>query len=183
MRIYSICIQLKNKDFVCHYELKDFGYFEKKIIKDFISFFSKELIERYNTRKETKEKIDIIKDSFDNSTRIIVYHCYLYGNHIIIYTDEEYPENVIKRLIVSDTVVKNTSSILTDYQEPHKIDSIYKIQCELDETIETCHKTIESLLNRGEKLDDLVKRSEYLNTSSKMFYTTAKKHNSCCIIT
>jgi synaptobrevin family protein YKT6 len=37
------------------------------------------------------------------------------------------------------------------------------------------HKTIESVLQRGEKLDNLVERSNALSTSTKAFYKTAKK--------
>ncbi len=38
------------------------------------------------------------------------------------------------------------------------------------------------VLERGEKLDDLVAKSSDLSTQSKMFYTSAKKQNSCCIV-
>lgn len=37
------------------------------------------------------------------------------------------------------------------------------------------HKTIESVLQRGEKINDLVDRSNALSMQSKMFYKTAKK--------
>jgi hypothetical protein len=37
------------------------------------------------------------------------------------------------------------------------------------------HKTIESVLQRGEKLDNLVERSQALSSQTKMFYKTAKK--------
>lgn len=37
------------------------------------------------------------------------------------------------------------------------------------------HKTIESVLQRGEKINDLVDRSTALSAQSKMFYKTAKK--------
>lgn len=37
------------------------------------------------------------------------------------------------------------------------------------------HKTIESVLERGQKLDSLVERSENLSAQSKMFYKSAKK--------
>ena len=40
------------------------------------------------------------------------------------------------------------------------------------------HKTIESVLERGEKLNDLVDRSNALSAQSKMFYKTAKKVSS-----
>ena len=44
----------------------------------------------------------------------------------------------------------------------------------------TKHGTIESVLQRGEKLDDLVAKSEDLGLQSKTFYKTAKKTNACC---
>jgi hypothetical protein len=40
--------------------------------------------------------------------------------------------------------------------------------------------TIEAVLQRGEKLDDLVSKSEDLGLQSKTFYKTAKKTNACC---
>jgi synaptobrevin family protein YKT6 len=55
-----------------------------------------------------------------------------------------------------------------------------KVQRELDETKIVLHKTMDSLLARGEKLDDLVEKSESLSMSSKMFYKQAAKTNACC---
>jgi synaptobrevin family protein YKT6 len=78
-----------------------------------------------------------------------------------------------------------------------------KIQKELDETKIVLHKTIESVLQRGEKIDDLVAKSDGLSAQSKMFYSEypailgydgchrertngiiaqAKKQNSCCVL-
>jgi synaptobrevin homolog YKT6 len=57
-----------------------------------------------------------------------------------------------------------------------------QIQKELDETKIVLHKTIESVLERGEKIDSLVAKSDGLSAQSKMFYTQAKKQNSCCAI-
>jgi len=74
------------------------------------------------------------------------------------------------------------ASYLTKYQDPKQADTIMKVQKELDETKIVLHKTIESVLERGEKLDNLVERSNALSAQSKMFYKTAKKQNSCCVI-
>ena len=57
------------------------------------------------------------------------------------------------------------------YQDPSAADSIMKIQRELDETKIVLHKTIESVLERGEKIDSLVAKSDGLSAQSKMFYT------------
>jgi synaptobrevin family protein YKT6 len=64
---------------------------------------------------------------------------------------------------------------LSKYQDPAQADTIMKVQKELDETKIVLHKTIESVLERGEKLDNLVERSNALSNQSKMFYRTAKK--------
>ncbi|VDK43299.1 unnamed protein product [Gongylonema pulchrum] len=39
---------------------------------------------------------------------------------------------------------------------------------------------VQSVLERGEKLDDLVAASEGLSNQSKLFYTQARKMNKCC---
>jgi synaptobrevin family protein YKT6 len=60
---------------------------------------------------------------------------------------------------------------IVKYQDPQQADSIMKIQKELDETKIVLHKTIESVLERGEKIDNLVQKSDGLSAQSKMFYT------------
>ncbi|POS84182.1 SNARE-like protein [Erysiphe pulchra] len=63
---------------------------------------------------------------------------------------------------------------IVKYQDPQQADSILKIQKELDETKIVLHKTIESVLQRGEKIDDLVAKSDGLSAQSKMFYSKSK---------
>ena len=60
---------------------------------------------------------------------------------------------------------------IVKYQDAQQADSIMKIQKELDETKIVLHKTIESVLERGEKIDSLVQKSDGLSAQSKMFYT------------
>lgn len=69
---------------------------------------------------------------------------------------------------------------LKKYQDPVQADPMMKVQTELDETKIILHNTIEAVLNRGEKLDDLVDKSEGLSLQSKTFYKTARKTNACC---
>jgi hypothetical protein len=60
---------------------------------------------------------------------------------------------------------------IVKYQDPQQADSIMKIQKELDETKILMKKTIESVLERGEKIDNIVAKSDALSAQSKMFYT------------
>lgn len=61
------------------------------------------------------------------------------------------------------------------YQDPRQADTIMKVQQELDETKIVLHKTIDSVLQRGEDLDKLVEKSGSLSAQSKLFYKSAKK--------
>lgn len=69
---------------------------------------------------------------------------------------------------------------VSKYQDPREADPLTKMQEDLDETKIILRNTIEQVLVRGEKLDDLVSQSEELSVQSKAFYKTAKKTNSCC---
>ena len=62
-------------------------------------------------------------------------------------------------------------------QDPHQADKLAKIQSDLDETKVVLHRTIESMLERGEKLDTLVGKSEDLSMASQMFYKQVDRCN------
>jgi synaptobrevin family protein YKT6 len=63
---------------------------------------------------------------------------------------------------------------IVKYQDPAQADSITKIQKELDEAMKVIHKTMESVMERGEKIDSLVAKSDGLSAQSKMFYTQVR---------
>jgi synaptobrevin family protein YKT6 len=120
----------------------------------------------------------------------------------LIISDAEYPALVAHQLlskVVDEFLSSNPRSsysspsikerpfpqlkdYLVKYQDPAQADSIMKVQRELDETKIVLHKTIESVLERGEKIDSLVAKSDGLSAQSKMFYQQAKKQNSCCVV-
>jgi hypothetical protein len=107
----------------------------------------------------------------------------------IIISDMEYPSlvahQVLSKLVDEFLAEYTVASIskggklafpklkdyITKYQDPQQADSIMKIQKELDETKILMKKTIESVLERGEKIDTLVQKSDGLSSQSKMFYT------------
>ena len=79
------------------------------------------------------------------------------------------------------TPLRNSRNHLNVHnQDPATVDPMTKMQNELDETKIILHSTIAAVLERGEKLDDLVSKSDNLSLQSKTFYKTAKKTNSCC---
>jgi synaptobrevin family protein YKT6 len=100
----------------------------------------------------------------------------------------KYPRTAYANLRNPDDKTKGTLSYpelaghLAKWQRPEEVDNMTKIQRELDETKEVLQETIQSVMNRGEKLDDMVAKSDNLSATSKMFYTQAKKQNSCCVV-
>ncbi|KAI6130941.1 snare protein YKT6 [Pisolithus croceorrhizus] len=174
-------------------DLSSFSFYQRGSVGEFLTFFSKTVAER--TAQGQRQSVQ------ENS---YVAHAYNRGGAeqlaAIIITDQEYPVRPAFSLltkILDDFTAKvpqssysNPGSInfpdvqtyLTKYQDPRQADAIMRVQQELDETKIVLHKTIESVLQRGEKLDNLVERSNALSAQSKMFYKTAKKQNSCCVI-
>ena len=73
-------------------------------------------------------------------------------------------------------------TLLAEYAEPAKVDKLMKLDKQLLETKDILVKTIDKVLQRGEKLDELVEKSSGLSAQSKQFYKAAKKTNSCCIV-
>ena len=71
-------------------------------------------------------------------------------------------------------------SLLAQFQDPAQADQLTRIMNELEETKVVLHDTIEAALERGQKIDTLIEKSNDLSGSSKMFYKTAKKQNQCC---
>ncbi|TMW61990.1 hypothetical protein Poli38472_009483 [Pythium oligandrum] len=173
------------------YEVSSFGYFQRSGIREMINFFSKTFIKRTPAgQRQSVQHED--------------YYCHVFvrrdGLSGIVVADQEYPPRVAFALLnkLLDDYDKETrgawqsaagpqdwaplTTALSEYQDPSKADKISAIQKELDETTAVLSKTIDNVLERGEKLDDLVAKSQDLSTQSKVFYKQAKKTNSCCIV-
>lgn len=196
MKLYALSVvrkDLKSTTLVSAYDLQSFGYFQRSSIKEFMQFTSQILVERTraNERASVKEQE-------------YVCHVFVRSDSLggVVISDLEYPQRVVFTLLnkvledfsksfspnVWKTAQPETLSwpacdkYLEDYQNPRNADAMTKVQAELDETKIILHNTIEDILGRGEKLDDLVDKSEGLTLQSKAFYKTARKTNSCCCI-
>lgn len=178
-------------------DLSSFSRFTRENYNEFMMLFCKTVAER--TRPG--QRLDIEEKNY-------VFHAYgrTEGVAGIIITDAEYPALVAHQLlskILDEFLAKYPRTAFSDpnirdnccplpqlkeyivkYQDPSQADSIMKIQKELDETKIVLHKTIESVLERGEKIDSLVAKSDGLSAQSKMFYTQVRRTDmsgyDCC---
>ncbi|KZT06598.1 snare protein YKT6 [Laetiporus sulphureus 93-53] len=174
-------------------DLSSFSFYQRPSVGEFMQFFAKTIVER--TPSGQRQSVQ------ENQYTA---HVYNRGGAeqlaAVIVTDSEYPVRPAFSLLtklLEDFVAKvpattystpaaisfpEINTYLQKYQDPRQADAIMRVQQELDETKIILHKTIESVLARGEKINDLVDRSNALSTQSKMFYKTAKKQNSCCVL-
>ncbi|CAG8525391.1 7224_t:CDS:2 [Acaulospora morrowiae] len=194
MKIYSLTVFSKDDksavNLVGEYDLSNFGFFQRSSVQEFMTFFAKTVAER--TKPGQRQVIE------ENN---YVFYSYVRAEGLagIIIGDNEYPQRVAFSLlnkILDEFLIKfpkdtwkpqtivypELKTYLVKYQDPKQADQITKVQEQLDETKLVMNKTIETLLQRGEKLDDLIDRSQEISFQSKAFYKQAKKTNSCCTI-
>uniref|UniRef100_A0A1A9ZKS3 V-SNARE coiled-coil homology domain-containing protein n=1 Tax=Glossina pallidipes TaxID=7398 RepID=A0A1A9ZKS3_GLOPL len=173
------------------YDLQSFSFFQRSTVEEFMTFASKTIVER--TQLAMRQSV---------KQEAYMCHVYVRSDNLagVIIADHEYPQRVAHTLItkildeftaktssdVWETATENTidfpvlPAYLARYQDPKEADALTKMQNDLDETKIILKNTIEAVLERGEKLDDMVIKSENLSIQSKAFYKTAKKTNSCC---
>ncbi len=196
MKLFSLVILYKPEGgdpsvLKAAYDLSSFSFFQRGSLQEFIRFTSKILAERtpVASRQSVKEAEYMC-------------HAYVRSDNLVgvCISDHDYPHRVAHALVtrmLEDftgqvpraewTQGKEVQGFagpldiyLKKYQDPATVDPMTKMQNELDETKIILHNTIEAVLQRGEKLDDLVAKSDNLSLQSKSFYKTAKKTNSCC---
>ncbi|KAG0237470.1 synaptobrevin-like protein ykt6 [Mortierella sp. GBAus27b] len=198
MKLYAIFVVRNDakpaKAIVEAKELSSFGFFQRSSIGEFMTFMAQTISEK--TQPGQRQSIEQGEGSN------YVGHVYARAEGVagVVVTDKEYPTRVAFGLlnkVMDEFITKNPNKSLwtqeqvsfpelqqyvVTYQDPKQADTISRVQRELDETKIILHKTIESVLERGERMENLVERSDALSSQSKMFYKTAKKQNSCCII-
>ncbi|XP_003383349.1 PREDICTED: synaptobrevin homolog YKT6-like [Amphimedon queenslandica] len=173
------------------YELSSFGYFQRSGVREFMAFTSDVLVERTSPGQR-------------QSVREQEYRCHVFvrsdGLACVAIADMDYPVRVAFTLMnkvlelyssdfprssweqpPSDLSYPPLDDFLKKYQDPKEADSIMRVQQDLDDTKIVLHETLEALLERGEKLDDLVSKTDKLSSTSKAFYKEAKG-GTCCVL-
>lgn len=174
------------------YYLQDEWFFNKSSVKEACIFATKFVLSR---AKEEEQSIVQYRN-------YSVYYRTTKGLGAVFVSDEEYPIHVAKKVLLgcmneyikhSDGnwmfckannmySIESIDKLLEQSQVPENIDKIHKVHKQLEETKVILHRTIGSLLKRGEQLEDLIKKSNDLSERSKRFYKESKKMNRCCFI-
>lgn len=196
MKLYYIGILDNSKQpavqLCAEHELSEFSRWTRNEYASFMTMFSKTIAER--TKPGQRNSVE---------EQDYTFHCYARTEGLAaVIISKNYPQltahSILSKVLDefltddrrtpdqkrnpkdNDATFAALKEYLQRYQDPAQASSITAIQQQLDETKIILHKTIDSVLQRGEKIDDLVAKSSDLSTQSKAFYQTAKKQNSCC---
>jgi synaptobrevin homolog YKT6 len=194
VRILSLI--LLKRGIIIHksFALSSFGFFQRNTVKETCIFSSREVSLR--TLPGTSQSIEHAG-----------HFCYVYSlqNELSVccVTDKEYPSYFAMNFLVKvinifqenvpkeewenvkedmDISIPELSALLDVYQDPTKVEKIETIKKELNETIQISTKTIDQILERGEKIEDLLDRTKDLSNTSKEFMIETKRMNKCCVL-
>mmetsp|Transcript_23036 Transcript_23036/g.43256 ORF Transcript_23036/g.43256 Transcript_23036/m.43256 type:complete len:204 (-) Transcript_23036:258-869(-) len=174
-------------------DMSSFSFFTRGKAKEFIIFGSRTTCQR----TPPGERVTVNCGYKDYVAHSMVRSDKLAG---VVVTDEEYPKDMAYQLlylVLRDVnaklgdkwkKVKAESKVsppfmekyLKDYQEPAKMDKMGQVMKEVGDLKLQLKDNLVLLLERGEKLDDIVEKAEDLSDISKEFYIQSKKHNQCC---
>jgi len=173
-------------------DLAAFGFFERPTVRQMLQFFAKTVCGRV----DRGSRVSVDQEEMEGYR--VHTHVRADGLACTATCDAEYPARAAFALLAQ--VLGEFEAAAPGWRaglerdwpplaehlrragDPKAYDRIAKIQGDLDETTDVLHKTIDNLLERGEKLDSLVERSDDLSKQSKLFYKQARKTNACCVV-
>lgn len=154
--------------------LSQFSFFTKGKVKETILFISQELAERLDTY-EFQEYIHEFNDEKTYKFFSLVHNDYAY----IACANDDYP-GIIALRFLQDARHGDVERLIEEYQDPASKHTLLQVQNEVEETKGALSRTLMAVLERNDKLEDLVAKSEHLCYETKLLFKSAKKKNRCC---
>ena len=169
------------------YDLGEYGYFQRSSIRDVMAETYNIILRKF---KPLDEDTDDNKINYYNHEKIsdiilIIYHS---NNKIILAMCSSKIGKITIRKFLSNLILcqnkKDEDDLLNNFNINYSNmeDKLDKINTKIDDTKDILIKNINELIERGEKIDDLLIRSDHLSNGSILFIKRAKKINSCCTI-
>lgn len=179
-----------------YYELNDYSFLIRRNIREIADLLFKKVIEQLrhpphnesssNSILDDKEKIgrynsDSIEGAFmmtfQKTNMIILVICR--DN-----TNDRMVKELMRDIYRSSDPSSNLESLTKKWEAEYdgKLNKISKIQEDVDEVTAIMKESIEKMIARGETLESLVKKTDELSISSKVFIERSKKLNRCCLL-
>lgn len=149
--------------------MRELTLFTCKIIKDRIEPMKFYQINGEEYMNDTM--CNCIKYSDDLTIALITNHSF-----------DKYHAMKLIQMINNNQELLKEKDFFDKYIIAENVDKIKKIQKQIDDVKIVMQQNIEAVLNRGEKIDDLVVKSAELSKSAIEFRYNAKKLGKCCWI-
>lgn len=177
-----------------HMELASFSFFMRGKVQQVVTFFARQTVKRVALgERRTVEQDAYVCHAWVSST----------GLAVAVVTDAEYPMRVAHSVgalclrefrsahpdtewaqvhedVHAHTHTPALHDLLARYQHPEQADNMLGLQRDLDDITDILRTSLHDLLQRGERLDAIVGKSEDLDAASKQFLWKAQKSGACC---
>ncbi|ESL07712.1 vesicle-associated membrane protein [Trypanosoma rangeli SC58] len=204
MKLYSLSIVrpfpegVEKEPVICSLavDVSSFGFFQRNAAREFIVFLTRTVAKRVPRGAKTQ---------ITENGNVVFAYATLDGLVAIAISDIEYNSRVAFTLLAElaqqfqttfrgkyDAVDGKDDNFLNwpyleetllKYQKPEEQDKILKIKRDIEDTKVVMYNAIDQIIERGQKIDELVSKSEDLGMASKTFYKQAKQTNSgCCSV-
>ena len=151
--------------------------YERKFVQEFVEFGRKDFLSKMKV-PENEFVISLAGGSLlVYITKTIDVGCAMLMSHVS--NPNNAPHLVSKKLIMDylnyNIIPDNENSILTYFK--HK-----EILAQVDVNKKVLLRSISKVIERGDKIEDLVEQTENLSATSKIFFKHSRKLNRCCWI-
>lgn len=187
--IHAIILFQFNEIIGENYDLDIFNIFVREKAKESIKKLCIKLIDQFE-----KNKIYIINMA-NYSSSLEGIECYFLSNnnYSCYLITHDYPSvGAATRLLyhVLTNFPKDSPELISNYlkeimdenQDPTKADKFMKVQGEVEDVKKILIDAIDNVLDRYDKIENLVQKTEELNEVSVTFKKKAKDLNRCCVI-
>lgn len=177
MAVYSI-IRLDTVDSRIvqeKFNLDNFSIFSRGTIKSIVRTMVREVA------THTKEdRMLEIREKLNDTDRIKIFTQKKELTRVVVITDGEYSSMVGQKLLLEAFRTKDYEFLIKDYYNSEEHNLLIRVEKDLQECYLTVVEGLNNVLERGNNLDELVKKSENLSMQAKLLFRTAKKRNRCC---
>ncbi len=179
MKIHAIVFYDSEQLQPLDYKIYDNGSnkYEQLFITEFVNFARKDFL-----KKMSKPSDEFVLTFVDGAVLVYITETDDVGIAMVISnsTDLSTTPHIVSRKLINDyikyDIIPNSPNDILTYFK-HK-----EILLEVQETKKVLLRTISKVMDRGEKIEELVNKTGELSAQSKIFFKHSRKLNSCCWI-
>lgn len=162
-------------------------WFQKRFVREFISFSSKDLIHKMQIQENDQFVIPFGDDEFlVYVTTVSSDNCDLGCAMLIEPSHSHQPgrdsnlPHLYSKMLIRDYLHRGIAALPDNAEDIVKHFKLQDMHGELAETQKVLRRSISKVLIRGEEIEKLVDKTDTLSAQSKIFFKNSRDFNRCC---